>query len=281
MIIRERISIILVAWLILPFFSRFASADEPRTRYEFTSKNGKYRFALVDQKQGRWNLIDVATNKAKYSIIDDVKRFHLSKAKNIKPDVIYGFMGEFGSQTIWIDDTGKFIVVFNDWPEDDDGLPVFRFYENGKLKTNYSISDFLKDKCNVSRSVSHIQWILGKHTFGRQKLSFITTELMTFVIDLASGKILHKGLVSWVDKNTSLFYGKIKKISERVYEIDVIRTVLGEIPSNGKVRFDVGPPDEPLSKWLAQVNYSAVLIKNGKLDPHTKNLEWIIYNACN
>lgn len=250
--------ILLVILLVIPFI---AKADEARHQFVFTSPNGKYEFRNIQNYSDNWSLIEKDTGKEKYQIT---------------APYLY-------QMTVLVSDDGKTLVAVEDYPEKHRGpldppvsnRDVMSFYRDGGLVKKYKLGELVNAE-TVTYSVSHFYWFTGKdwETMADSKLSFMTLELVHYTFDVNTGEILKKETDPILKNDDLYIYGKIKWLKNDSYEMEVCHVVQGEIPQNGKVKFEV--PDG--IRFIGGGDYATIIIRDGKMLLEKENF---ILNACN
>lgn len=179
----------IVVLILLMFLPLIIRADQPRSRYAFTSPNGQYEFQTLNQPQYRkWSLIEKATKK-----------------------VLYEVNGDFSSMSVLVGYDGKHLVMIDDFSESnaEEDPEVLQFFLDGKKIKSYKLSDLLGNTQNVVRSVSHFMWLANvffpKITFNRSILSFTTLELTKFTFDINTGEIIEKRRDTELEEQRSKF----------------------------------------------------------------------------
>jgi hypothetical protein len=232
---------------VLLFFILFAlvfvRADEVRSTNSFKSKNGEYELRLrtkYPEKQ-RWALIHRRTNRTLYKVSEWLE-----------------------SMTVVVSNDGRKLIAIDDFSvffRKDNPL-VLRFYLDGKLIKSYKLDQLLINPTNVTQSVSHFQWLLDfpQKITSTEELSLTTNELVTYKFSLSNGNILQRKQDERLTGNAIYAFGKITKLKNETYEMDVLCLIYGKIPDNRKIIFKTAP-----NSILSNSYYDSLIVKNGEL----------------
>jgi hypothetical protein len=131
----------------------------------------------------------------------------------------------------------------------------------------------LKDIQNITESVSHFTWFFERvNQFPTDgKLKFTTYELVSYEFAVDSGKIVRQETAPMLTADSLYVYGRVKKLNNGFYEMEVCHRVQGEVPNDGKVLFSVEPENRIRDK-----SYYAMVIKDGKCIA----IKDVLLNAC-
>lgn len=194
----------LLLFLVVPMT---AFADEPRSKKQFFSENGRFDFRYISGslENQNWQVVETQTNRALYELV-----------------------GCFSNQTVLVSNDAEFLVVVNDYTSGDLGFKglypdpsreALHFYRQGKKTKSVRFGDLMADMGNGSRSVSHYSWLLEswKLAFGEGRIILRTYELTTFVFDAFSGELLERTPDPRLKPGVLYFMGNLKKVSANRY----------------------------------------------------------------
>jgi len=258
--------------LILIFGFSICKADEPRQNWKFKSNNGLYVLKLSESKT------DSITNE--YGTYPINRELKWGLYNSITNRLKYEIPGPISERTAYISCNGKYIVVINDWPPEqaNDSLNLISIYKHGELIKSYKLTDLLDCGFNISSSVGHFNWTWGKIKvrFASKQINFQTTELVKYKINIKKGNIKQKQKNSNITDESVLVYGKVYRIGEGEYKLDVCHRVYGQVDSLGIVKFKSDYKFH--GGW-----YYTVLINNGRekrTKKRLKDLHDLKLNSC-
>lgn len=232
-----------------------AMADEPRHSRLFKSPNGRYelRYVSGQSAQQKWSLRDKVTK-----------------------DVRYHITAQLSSMTVLVSDDGITLVAVDDYSEREPStdLEVLLFYREGKLVKKYLLGELLDDVSNISSSVSHFQWLFGREplSISDSRLNLTTFELVHYAFNTEKGHVLKKEQDSALSDDALYVYGKVTRLGQRRYQMEVCHVVQGGVPAGGKVEFEAERDDLLLTN-----QYHTVIIKDGRLIA----VKDVRLNSCN
>jgi hypothetical protein len=240
----------LFLFITLFLSSLVISADEPRRNNIFTSPNQRYELKL---KGAEWVLLDKTNKKELYRLRENLR-----------------------SMTVLIGDDGKSITVVDDYSEQEwkENPEVLIFYNNGKKIRTYKLNEVLGKLHHVTVSASHFRWLLSEKPISVTdgKLRLTTTELNHYVFDAATGEILNKNKDEILSGDAVYVYGRVNRLGNGRYEIEVDCAVYGVVPENRKLQFTSEKQNLGGNGF-----YATLIIKNGKL---ADKKDHIILNVC-
>lgn len=186
-------------FIVLLLTSAFAYADNPRWKDAFASANGKYELRYISGSHVKKLTVVQRPVAAETRTVEErymEEKWSLAEKKTGK--VLYTIEGDaFSTQTLLVSDDGLFVVAVDDFSEriPVKELSVLAFYNMGKLRKFYTISDLLQNLGNVHFSISHF---LLFRLFPRPtllpdfKLAIETNEWVRYVFDVRTGDVLSK-----------------------------------------------------------------------------------------
>lgn len=166
-----------------------AAADSPAMPTPYVTANGNIYFMMLPSQSGSgfrydgsWDGSGVAYRLARDGTSEELWR----------TEGWYAFATHISRD-------GHFLVREGDWAfgsgPDTTHLGV-AFYKDGKLLKRYSTADLIKDKNNVSQSVSHYRWrsYEGGYPYLRYDNRFFlrTIEDVFFVFDITTGELIER-----------------------------------------------------------------------------------------
>jgi hypothetical protein len=162
-----------------------AWADEPRNQTVVRSRNEHFTFKL---KKNYWNMTDSKGNML-YSIPEK------------------GFV----AMSVFITNDGKNVVVMDDLISGSklNKKTVLRFFHEGKQTSSYSLSDLVKDTCNIVHAGQYVKWSLEDFDLAKNDSTFslATFEFNEIDFNTKTGQITKNIKPFTVDRNTYILRG--------------------------------------------------------------------------
>jgi hypothetical protein len=265
-----------------------ARADEPRSQRSFSSGGGRYELVPTDARRATWTLWDRATGEARYELRDDVKDWWKRKDERFANAQV---PGELASQTVLVSEDGTTVVALNDWPESLEApgergapdLPWLRFYREGALVKAYRRSEFLRNDCSLSQSVSHYRWLLEPvpGTFPPRELVFTTSDLTTFRLDAHTGALLAREIPGELRTGALLVMGEVRKRGPGKRAVVVSRAIVGAASAGDVIDFAVAEGDPLVTELDASIGRGPVslVVDDGKLHPLTRRVLRVLFSG--
>ena len=179
-----------MAWLVvvLMLVSPLARADEevPPTDYYKITGDQKHIFVMLAPK-GRYS------EKSKLLR----KKYHYSGLYRNDGSALSLWTVDWYAFSVYVSSDGSHLVRMGSWPKimpnGDANLDqlAFSFYENGRLKRHYMISDLMTNAAVVEASDSHFNWIKDL-TFSDEsgQLTAETLDRHRYIFDVKTGEPL-------------------------------------------------------------------------------------------
>ncbi|NBB30060.1 hypothetical protein [Cellulophaga sp. BC115SP] len=184
-----------------------AWADEPRNQTVIRSRNEQFTFKL---KKNNWNMTDSKGNLL-YSIPEK----------------------GFAAMSVFITNDGKNVVVMDDLISGGKitKKTALRFFHEGKQVMSYSLTDLVKDSCNIIRTGQYVKWTLEDFDLAKNDSTFslATFEFNEIDFNTNTGQIVKNAKPFTVDRNTYILRGKFyKSSSSDKTEMLVRKYILGD-----------------------------------------------------
>jgi hypothetical protein len=247
--------------VLLPAMPPAAPGDQHRHRTAFESEDGRYLFKFVKGggvtdadtiEPETWTLLDTQTGKG-----------------------LYDLAGRFTSKTVLVSADGRSLAVIDDFSVESvsAGLAVLAFYRDGRHIKKYTLGELLSERLCVMRTASHFIWFTGSPRIEGRALSLMTYELVTFVFDWPSGKLVARHRDPRLTDDSVFVYGRISALKDDLYQIEVTCPIYGDAACGDVIRFrcpDPGTP-RPLTDntlfggpdAMETDGYDAVIIRDG------------------
>ena len=234
---------LIIVLFLITIFCDSSFSDEPRNRNHFFSENKQFELKLFSKSDTleNWKMIDLKNDSILYEVNE-----------------------AFSSKTLLINSNSTYIVEIDDFSEsnwEDDPI-VLAFYREGILTKSYRLSDLLKNKYNITVSVSHFFWFpedqILKINNGEFKIK--TYELVNYTFDITTGNIKEKFTDAELTPDAIYAYGQVKEIGSNLYEMDIVNLIQGKSPPDNKLIFRT-------NNLLTGINnfYYTLIVKDGYL----------------
>ncbi len=261
--------IILILFLFC--ISSHGFADQPRQQWKFWSPGHLFLLKPTEQQ-----VDTIWTDQGFYLSHKEVKWGVFNSITN---HIKYEIPGPLSEKKAYLSWCGKYVVIVNDWPPEqvNDSLELIEIYKKGELIASYTLSNLLKCGYNVTSSVSHFSWAIGKIkvNFLTNSIRFKTNEFVDYRINVRNGKIEEAKVDEKIADDSILAYGKVFGNNGN-YRMEVCHRVYGEVPESGVITFTSDYDFH--GGW-----YYSVLVNNGKeerIRESRVDLHDLIYNAC-
>lgn len=201
-------------------------ADTPPGRFEFTSANGDYTFAMtarVDTETGRvesWSLTHIASGETRYTMT-----------------------GRFADKIIVVGLDGRTIVVIDYWSDSpvDTSRSLITVYRDAVVISSFSLDDLSIPAALTTTTVSGFFWYLeavietplvtSDHHF-----ALTSFDLRTFAFDLQTGALVSAEPDARLRADTALVSGLAHGTSPQ-FTIEVACILFGDIGSARQLPF--------------------------------------------
>ncbi len=201
----RRILVATLVWGAL-LTSAAAMADEPRSRFEFVSENGRYVLLNIHRSIERVPVFE----DGRYVGVMETKRdeplwgaFDARSAQPLEPSneaqtlragrvPLYVLRGDLRSKTALISNDGTHVVVLDDFSEQlpAPDLQVLHFYRSGKQVAAFRLRQVIENIDNIRYTSSHFFWFFSRSlSFDGKTLSVTTTECVPLVFGLETGEM--------------------------------------------------------------------------------------------
>ena len=239
---------------VLLLTSWAARADQPRSRYLFTSANGAYEARLKDRE---WRLIDKSSGKELYRFSDYRDR------------AIW-----FHTMTLVVSNDGNNVIAIDDYSTQDfrHNPEVLFFFHEGAITKTYKLMELTRPKF-LTVSVSHFRWTNyrpGKLAIKDSQLFLSTLNLYNLVLNATTGELLKIEKDKSLTNSALFVYGQVTGLGGSRHKIVVDCVIHGNANERDTIFFD------SKNCWEGSGFNESLVIDSGQL----VSVQGSLFNAC-